>query len=76
MNFKTPRMSRLDEILKTGVTNRWVIVNHVYEIKANTSMRMKMSNYVNFNSLLKRYRAKGNIVDVKRGYLCLVEAVK
>ena len=76
MNLKTPMMTKLDKILKTGVTNRWVIVNHVYEVTENTSERARLCHYVNFNSLLKRYRQKGNIVEVKRGYVNLIEAVK
>lgn len=76
MNYKTPRMNRLDKILKTGVTNRWVIVNYVYEAKKGESLRQASSNYLNFNTLLKRYRTKGNVVDVKRGYLNLIEAVE
>lgn len=76
MNLKTPMMTKLDEILKTGLTDRQAIMNYVYDINGNTSERSKACHYVNFNSLLKRYREKGNIVDVRRGYVCLIEAVK
>lgn len=73
--MKTPLADRLDKILKEGETDRMKVMNYVYEAKESDSYNRIESRKVSFRSLLRRYRNKGNVVDVRSGYVKLVSSV-